>query len=248
MDRVALIENLDFRYRAEQPLALVGVHLELFRGQRCLVVGANGAGKSTLLKVLAGRHMVAEDRVRILDRPAFHDTSLVRDVSYVGGRFEFNVDMAVGEILTRRPAVDPRRRQQLIDILEVQDDWHMHWVSDGQRRRVHLLLSLEQHRQVLLLDEVTTDLDVVVRANLLSFLRAECEEQGTAILYATHIFDGLEDWATDIALLERGEVVLAEPLAELDALVELHQSGMSSPLYRLVERWIRFGFAYPTRT
>jgi CCR4-NOT complex subunit CAF16 len=46
----------------------------------------------------------------------------------------------------------------------------MHQVSDGQRRRVQIVLGLLQPWDVLLLDEVTVDLDVVVRANLLNFL------------------------------------------------------------------------------
>jgi hypothetical protein len=52
--------------------------------------------------------------------------------------------------------------------------------------------------QVLLLDEITVDLDVLARANLLTYLKKECEERGATIIYATHIFDGLDDWPTDI--------------------------------------------------
>lgn len=52
--------------------------------------------------------------------------------------------------------------------------------------------------QVLLLDEITVDLDVLARADLLTFLRKECEERGATIIYATHIFDGLENWPTNI--------------------------------------------------
>lgn len=43
---------------------------------------------------------------------------------------------------------------------------------------------------MLLLDEITVDLDVVARLRLLDFFRDECEERGATILYATHIFDG----------------------------------------------------------
>jgi ABC-type uncharacterized transport system ATPase subunit len=50
--------------------------------------------------------------------------------------------------------------------------------------------------QVLLLDEITVDLDVLARADLITFLRSECEEAGATIVYATHIFDGLESWPT----------------------------------------------------
>lgn len=52
--------------------------------------------------------------------------------------------------------------------------------------------------QVLLLDEITVDLDVLARADLLTFLVSECAERGATIIYATHIFDGLDKWATHI--------------------------------------------------
>ena len=55
--------------------------------------------------------------------------------------------------------------------------------------------------QVLLLDEITVDLDVLARANLLKYLSKECEQRGATIIYATHIFDGLEDWPTHIVSL-----------------------------------------------
>jgi len=67
---------------------------------------------------------------------------------------------------------------------------HMHNISDGERRRVQLCMGLMSPWDVLFLDEVTVDLDVLVRDELLSFLRAESESRGATILYATHIFDG----------------------------------------------------------
>jgi len=58
--------------------------------------------------------------------------------------------------------------------------------------------------QVLLLDEVTVDLDVVTRSDLLNYLKDECDTRGATIVYATHIFDGLEHWATHINRLCAG--------------------------------------------
>jgi CCR4-NOT complex subunit CAF16 len=59
--------------------------------------------------------------------------------------------------------------------------------------------------QVLLLDEITVDLDVLGRADLMRFLVEECEVRGATIIYATHIFDGLEFWPTHVAYVARGE-------------------------------------------
>jgi len=108
----------------------------------------------------------------------------------------------------------------------------MHAISDGQRRRVQLLLGLLRPREVLLLDEITTDLDLIARQDLLAFLRAETEQRGTTILYATHIFDTLDRWATDVVYLVAGAVVVDAPIAALPELA-------GDPLVTVVERWLR---------
>jgi ABC-type uncharacterized transport system ATPase subunit len=60
------------------------------------------------------------------------------------------------------------------------------------------------------MDEITVDMDVLGRMDLLEFFRQECEERGATIIYATHIFDGLENWITHIAYLEDGHLVKGE--------------------------------------
>ena len=62
----------------------------------------------------------------------------------------------------------------------------MLWV--GERRRVQLAMGLMRPWSVLLLDEVTVDLDVLVRSELLDFLRQETISRECTIVYCTHIF------------------------------------------------------------
>ncbi len=231
------VEGLSFAYEGGPPV-LKDLSFTLERGLRCLLLGANGSGKTTLLSLLAGRHLIDDSRVRVLGRPVFQDTSLVNDIAILGGDFPFDVDVGVSEILERRTA-DPERKRQLIEVLGVDVNWRMSRVSDGQRRRVQLLIGLLSPASLLLLDEVTTDLDVVARADLHAFLRAESETRGATLLYATHVLDGLEDWATHLAWLHGGRIHWFGRLPELDELRELRQNGVPSPLYRLAERWLR---------
>jgi CCR4-NOT complex subunit CAF16 len=233
------VRGLDFRYRGDQRLVLRDLSLTVGHGARCLVIGANGAGKTTLLEVLGGRHMVPEDKVRVLDRPAFHDTSLVARVAYIGGAFPFDVDCPVRDILAGQPPHDPERLETLLEVLGVDVSWRMHRVSDGQRRRVQILLHLLVPHELLLLDEITTDLDLVARADLLRFLKRDCDARGATILYATHILDGLDDWATHIAFMDGGRIRLFDRLENIRELRDLREAHVSSPLYRLVERWLR---------
>jgi CCR4-NOT complex subunit CAF16 len=74
------------------------------------------------------------------------------------------------------------RRDTLLSILDVDLDWRMHQISDGERRRVQLVMGLMVPWDILLLDEVTVDLDVLVRHELLAFLKNETEERGATVL------------------------------------------------------------------
>ncbi|MGZ3429875.1 MAG: ATP-binding cassette domain-containing protein [Polyangia bacterium] len=217
------VRALDFAYAGGPPV-LRSLDLLVPAQARCLLVGANGSGKTTLLSIVAGKHMAADAAVRVLGRPAFSDTSLVHDVSFIGGQFPLDVDLTVAELLERRPDADAERRDALVRVLDIDRRWRMCRVSDGQRRRVQLLL-----------DEVTTDLDVIARGDLLAFLRA----QPTTILYATHILEGLEDWATHLAYLHDGRIAVMSPLDAIDDYRALKQQRATTPLLRLVDGWLR---------
>jgi CCR4-NOT complex subunit CAF16 len=102
----------------------------------------------------------------------------------------------------------------------------MHQVSDGQRRRVQLVVGLLRPFKVLLLDEVTVDLDVLGRAELMRFLREECEgPRKAAVVYCTHIFEGLESWPTHVAYVAGGEM---RALAEAASVPELNNTSAAA--------------------
>lgn len=237
--------GMQFSYDGQLPL-FVDFNLNISPGSRCLLVGANGSGKTTLLKILAGKHMVGgRDVVRVLNSSAFHDTRLVcdGDLAYLGGSWSKTVgsageiplqgDFSAEHMIFGVEGADPVRREKLIELLDIDLKWRMHKVSDGQRRRVQICMGLLHPFKVLLLDEVTVDLDVVARMDLLDFFKEECEQRGATIVYATHIFDGLETWATHLAYIQDGELRKAEKLSEINELKN------SINLLSVVESWLR---------
>ncbi|XP_068665079.1 ABC transporter I family member 19-like [Aristolochia californica] len=236
---------LQFAYEGQSPF-FTKFNLNVSPGSRCLLVGANGSGKTTLLRIMAGKHMVGgKEVVRVLNSSAFHDTSLVcsGDLAYLGGSWSKSVgsageiplqgDFSAEHMIFGVEGIDPVRREKLIELLDIDLRWRMHKVSDGQRRRVQICMGLLHPFQVLLLDEVTVDLDVVARLDLLDFFKEECQQRGATIVYATHIFDGLETWATDVAYIQDGELRKAEKLSELCEL------KCASNLLSVVESWLR---------
>lgn len=102
--------------------------------------------------------------------------------------------------------VYPERRDELVEILDIDLRWRMHAVSDGERRRVQLAMGLLRPWQVLLLDEITVDLDLLSRSNFLAFLKRETETRSCTIVYATHILDNLAQWPTHLVHMHLGHV------------------------------------------
>jgi CCR4-NOT complex subunit CAF16 len=231
------------------PPVLDDVSFSLPRGACCLLLGSNGAGKTTLLRLLAGKSLVPMGAIEVLGRNAFHDTDLTCSgaLAYIGGQWQKDVafagyavplqgDFPAGRMLDSVPC-DAARKARIIAALDVDVTWRMHKVSDGQRRRVQLAFGLLRPFELLLLDEVTVDLDVLARAELMAFLQAECAERNCAVLYATHIFDGLSHWATHLGMLAGGKMMLA-PVAEVPAL-----AGFQGRLFPFVEAWLRADMA-----
>merc|ERR1719261_2471019 len=191
---------------------LQNLNLSLETGSRCLLIGANGSGKSTLLRILAGRHLTQQE-VKVLGLNSFRDTKLnfhrayldcdwgMTSIAFVGAGVPLMADIPVHAMMERLQQSYPERRDELVEMLGIDLNWRMHQLSDGQRRRVQLLLGLVRPFKLLLLDEVTTSLDVCVRQDLLRWLVRESDERGATIVYATHIFDGLDEWASDLFYL-----------------------------------------------
>lgn len=210
------VAHLTFSHQTGADPVLKDLNFSLPPGSRTLLIGANGAGKSTLLQLLAGKRLLpAGTSVRVKGKDVFR--SSVSNVTFLGTEWALNPvvrgDIRVSVFLDSVGGYrHAERRDRLLDLLDVDLDWHMHQISDGERRRVQLVMGLMAPWDVLLLDEVTVDLDVLVRDELLAFLKEESETRGATIIYATHIFDGLNSFPTHICRMRFGEFVGAPVL------------------------------------
>lgn len=250
-----VINNLNFTFTSgtKKRQVLREMNMELTAGSRCLLIGRNGAGKSTLLRILAGKHLTSPDgAVRVLGKDCFRDMSLnqtrafmdtnwgLTTVAFAGYGCPLMADIEVRGMMSQLQSEWPERRSLLIDLLGIDLNWRMHQVSDGQRRRVQIFLGLLRPFEILLLDEVTTALDVLVRQDLLKWLKQESEQNGSTIIYATHIFDGLDDWPTHLHYLNHmGGTGWQGRLQENEHYMELRSAGHPSPMLKVAEKWLR---------
>lgn len=248
------VNNLTFAYDTDSDSnVLQNLDLSLTTGSRCLLIGANGSGKSTLLRILGGRHLTKPDgAVRVLGLNAFRDTKLnfhrayldcdwgMRTVAFAGAGVPLMADIPVHGMMERLQNSYLERRDELVEMLGIDLNWRMHQLSDGQRRRVQILLGLVRPFKILLLDEITTSLDVCVRQDLLKWLIRESDERGATILYATHIFDGLDDWATQLFYLtDRGQCGWQGNIQDLEFYSQLKRENHPAKMLAIADHWLR---------
>jgi CCR4-NOT complex subunit CAF16 len=211
------------------------------------------------MKILAGRHLTRSENangdkssVKVLGLNAFHDTRLnfhrayldcdwgMRTVAFVGSAVPLMADIAVSEMMKALQASYPERRQELLEMLSIDSNWRMHQLSDGQRRRVQIFLGLIRPFKILLLDEITTSLDVCVRQDLLRWLVRESDERGATIIYATHIFDGLDDWASHLFYLtDTGSCGWQGKMQDLEVYQQLKRDNHPAKMLAIAEHWLR---------
>lgn len=200
------VKSLNFAYQSGKNI-LNDINLNVKEGERLLLIGPNGCGKSTLLRILGGKHIaidVSEFKILNYRTPQ----SGVGGVSYIGdqwkrsigfvGSIAYTIDLKVKNFMKKVQESNIIRRNNLVKILKINLDWNMMELSDGQRRRVQIMLGLLQPYKILFLDEVTSELDIVVRSKLMDYLKYESEQNDNSVVYATHILDSLDDWITGV--------------------------------------------------
>jgi len=192
-------------------LALDHVTFRALPGQVSAVVGGDGAGRTTLLRCLAGALAVTSGRVRL--PPPLR-------IGYLPAASGIYPDLSVDENLAFRatayqvPAAVARERSaEFLERagLSSARDRLAGRLSGGMRQKLGVIASMLHQPDLLVLDEPTTGVDPVSRADLW-WLIARAAAGGAAVVLATSYLDEAER-AHDVLVLDAG-TVLATGTAE----------------------------------
>ena len=93
-------------------------------------------------------------------------------------------------------------------------------LSRGEQAKLALLLAMAYHPELLILDEPTTGLDVVVRRDFLQGIIELIQEAGRTVFYSTHIVHEVERVADWVGIIDAGRLVCCTPLQTLKASIK----------------------------
>src|SRR3954447_12096292 len=195
------LQNVSKRYESDGQSvhALREISLNAESGEFVGLVGRSGCGKSTLLH-LAGAMDFPSDGVVLIDGTSSsslddaQQTQLRRDkVGFIFQSFQLLHTLTVQENveLPLLLAGKPQAREEALKRLEWVEleglgSRYPHQLSGGQMQRVAIARALVHSPKILLADEPTGNLDTSTGTAIIELLRRICDQQGTAILMATH--------------------------------------------------------------
>jgi ABC-2 type transport system ATP-binding protein len=213
---IVSVRNLNKTY-ANGFRALVGVDLDIRRGEILALLGPNGAGKTTLINIICGivnasggtvvadGHDIVREfrkaRMKIglvpqeLSTDAFE--TVWATVSFSRGLFGKPKNPAHIEKVLRALSLWDKRNNKIMTL------------SGGMKRRVLIAKALSHEPTILFLDEPTAGVDVELRHDMWRMVR-ELRENGTTIILTTHYIEEAEEMADRIGVINKGQIIALE--------------------------------------
>ena len=189
-------------------------HLNLQIPAGCVygLLGRNGAGKSTTIRILLGLASADFGKAEILGCDSGKLTPEIRSrVGYVNEGHNLYKFMKIKELRNYQKSFYPEKWnaelfEQMLDFFELPLNAKIKKLSNGQRAQVSLALALAPEPELLIMDDPTLGLDVVIRRQFLEEMVRLIQHQGRTILFSSHILSDVERVADRIGVIDRGRL------------------------------------------
>ncbi|MBO5164986.1 MAG: ABC transporter ATP-binding protein [Lachnospiraceae bacterium] len=189
--------------------------IEIKKGQVTGLVGSNGAGKSTTFKAILGLIFPESGTIEMFGKKLADITSADKE--------QLGVVLSEANICELLSAKDMApimnamyKKFSTKDYFEkcrqynIPLDKPIKEFSTGMKAKLKLLLALSHDAKLLILDEPTAGLDVIMRNELLDMLRDYMEDGERAILISSHIATDLEGLCDDLYMIADGKIIIHE--------------------------------------
>jgi ABC-2 type transport system ATP-binding protein len=190
------------------------------------LLGPNGAGKSTLISILTNLVTKTSGEVRIFDVSIDANPTLAKTyIGLVPQEFNFNIFEKVIDIVVTQAGYYgiPRpialtRAEATLKALGLWDKRNepSQKLSGGMKRRLMIARALIHEPKLLILDEPTAGVDVEMRHEMWTFLQ-KINKEGTTIVLTTHYLEEAEHLCKNVAMINKGEIVLMSRCANLSS-------------------------------
>ncbi len=214
------IKNLTKSFSSN--IVLKDVDLEIEEGKLTTLLGINGSGKSTLLNILSGFELPDSGKV------TYKDESLSRlsfrhkhDIFFVHEKLNYSFPITIMEYINSLKEGISKWDQDFFDemVKNRKIDLNNNFLnlSRGQKMQVALMIGLASRAKVLLLDEITSVIDIYGRKYFLDILQKYVKE-GNTVVITTNIINELEFYTDKLVVIRDKKIELNKSVEDIPKL------------------------------
>ena len=194
------------RIAGETFMALNGIDLTIYEGERVGIIGRNGAGKSTLLKLLSRVTAPTEGDIDIYGRI----TSMLEVGTGFNGEMTGRENIYMnGAILGMTKAEIDSKMEDIIEFSEVRDfiDTPVKRYSSGMFVKLAFSVAAHLDSEIMIMDEVLAVGDMSFQKKCLDKMREVADTEGRTILYVSHNMNTIRRLCDRCIVLDEGKVI-----------------------------------------
>lgn len=204
---------------------LRGLDFEVRPGEVFALLGRNGCGKTTAIRALLGFLEPDAGSCEVLGRASTALTPDVRErIGYVSEGHVLYPWMSVADVLRfeagTRTRFDLGQARAAVQRMGLGESRTVRQLSRGQRAQLALSVAMAGRPEVLVLDDPTLGLDVVMRREFLDAMIDVLGEAGHSVLFSSHILSDVERIADRVGLMSDGRLIVDATLEDLKRRVQ----------------------------
>lgn len=226
MQSIIEITALSKKYKDAEMYSLNNFTLSIDQGQIFGLLGPNGAGKTTLISMLCGLVKPTSGSFSIDGLTYARNAQKIKEtIGVVPQEYALYPTLSARENLLYFGSMyglkGKELKQKVTENLEILGlsrfaEKRIETFSGGMKRRVNLIAGIMHEPKLLFLDEPTVGVDVQSRNVIIEYLK-QLNAKGMTIIYTSHHLAEAEDFCTDIAIIDRGQMFAHATPAELIA-------------------------------
>lgn len=197
------------------------------------LLGPNGAGKTTLIRIITSITGADEGTVYFNGEPLnkFHPTK----IGYLPEERGLYKKMKIGEhllYLAQLKGMDYKSARKVVlewlDKFEIRNWWNkkVEELSKGMQQKVQFIATVMHDPELIILDEPFSGLDPI-NTNLIKSEIYKLKEKGTTIIFSTHRMEQVEEICEEIALIDKGKVILQGRVDDIKQQFKEHKFEVS---------------------
>ena len=216
------IETRELTKRFGKKLAVDHLNLQVPQGSVFAFLGRNGAGKTTTIRMMLNLLDRTSGEAYVLGlNPARKDTEIKRRVGYVAEAQRMYDWMTVSQLVWFcsgfYPTWDHAYAAELMKEMDLPPKEKLSNLSRGTQAKIALLLAMAHRPELLILDEPTAGLDVVVRRDFLEGVIDLIQQEGRTVFFSSHLVHEVERVADWVGIIDCGRLIECKPIEQLKA-------------------------------